>query len=87
MTTGTFKPYFAYSASAGSGKTFALSVRYISLLFLDVEPSTILAATFTNKAASEMKQRVVSLLINLADKKVELSAISEQTGFKDSLRC
>ncbi|HIC78679.1 MAG TPA: RecB-like helicase, partial [Sulfurovum sp.] len=78
---GTFKPYFAYSASAGSGKTFALSVRYISLLFLDVEPSTILAATFTNKAASEMKQRVVSLLINLADKKVELSAISEQTGF------
>lgn len=81
MTTGTFKPYFAYSASAGSGKTFALSVRYISLLFLDVEPSTILAATFTNKAASEMKQRVVSLLINLADKKVELSAISEQTGF------
>ncbi|MCH9739982.1 MAG: RecB-like helicase, partial [Epsilonproteobacteria bacterium] len=69
-----------YSASAGSGKTFALSVRYISLLFLDQEPSTILAATFTNKAASEMKQRVVSSLIHLADNKIFLNAISEQTG-------
>ena len=75
-----FQPYLAYSASAGSGKTFALSVRYISLLFLGEEPSTILAATFTNKAAAEMKQRVVSLLINLAEKPAELFAISEQTG-------
>ena len=80
MRHKTFKPYLAYSASAGSGKTFALSVRYISLLFLDVEPSTILAATFTNKAATEMKQRVLTLLIHLADKKAELCAISEQTG-------
>jgi len=76
-----FQPYLAYSASAGSGKTFALSVRYISLLFLGEEPSTILAATFTNKAASEMKQRVVTLLINLEEKPSELLAISEQTGF------
>ena len=76
----TFQPYQAYSASAGSGKTFALSVRYISLLFMDVEPSTILAATFTNKAASEMKQRVITLLIHLEEKEAELFAISEQTG-------
>ncbi|MBU1669382.1 RecB-like helicase [bacterium] len=78
-----FQPYLAYSASAGSGKTFALSVRYISLLFLGEEPNTILAATFTNKAAAEMKQRVISLLIHLTDKKSELSAISEQTGFSE----
>ena len=77
----TFQPYQAYSASAGSGKTFALSVRYISLLFMGVEPNTILAATFTNKAASEMKQRVISLLIHLEEKEAELLAISEQTGF------
>jgi len=76
----SFQPYQAYSASAGSGKTFALSVRYISLLFMGVEPSTILAATFTNKAAAEMKQRVISLLIHLEDKEAELLAISEQTG-------
>ena len=76
----TFQPYQAYYASAGSGKTIALSVRYISLLFMDVEPSTILAATFTNKAASEMKQRVITLLIHLEEKEAELFAISEQTG-------
>ena len=82
-TPQSFNRYLAYSASAGSGKTFALSVRYISLLFLGVAPDTILAATFTNKAAAEMKQRVLSLLINLADKKSELQAISAQTGFSE----
>jgi exodeoxyribonuclease V beta subunit len=77
-----FKPYLAYSASAGSGKTFALSVRYISLLFLGEDPSTILAATFTNKAASEMKQRVVNSLIHLEENPIFLNAISEQTGIE-----
>jgi len=64
-----FKPFLAYSASAGSGKTFALSVRYIALLFMGESPSSILAATFTNKAAAEMRQRVVDSLRGLADKK------------------
>jgi exodeoxyribonuclease V beta subunit len=77
----TFQPYLAYSASAGSGKTFALSVRYLSLLFLGEEPSTILAATFTNKAAAEMKERVIKLLINLEEREAELNDIAEQTGF------
>ena len=75
-----FQPHLAYSASAGSGKTFALSVRYLSLLFMGEEPSNILAATFTNKAAAEMKQRVIGLLMHLKDKKVELQEISKQTG-------
>ena len=77
----SFQPKLAYSASAGSGKTFALSVRYLSLLFLGEEPSNILAATFTNKAATEMKQRVISLLIHLEDKEAELSKIAQETGF------
>jgi len=77
----TSQPYLAYSASAGSGKTFALSVRYLSLLFLGEEPSTILAATFTNKAAAEMKERVIKLLINLKEKEAELNDIAKQTGF------
>lgn len=80
----SFQPQLAYSASAGSGKTFALSVRYLSLLFLGEEPSTILAATFTNKAAAEMKQRVIALLINLEEKKVELSEIAKQTGLSEA---
>jgi exodeoxyribonuclease V beta subunit len=80
----TFKNQLAYSASAGSGKTFALSVRYLSLLFMGEEPSTILAATFTNKAAAEMKQRVITLLLHLEEKTVELADISEQTGFSEA---
>jgi exodeoxyribonuclease V beta subunit len=76
----SFQPYLAYSASAGSGKTFALSVRYLSLLFLGEEPSTILAATFTNKAAAEMKERVIKLLINLESREAELNEILKQTG-------
>ena len=77
-----FKPFLAYSASAGSGKTFALSVRYISLLFMGESPSSILAATFTNKAAAEMRQRVVDSLRGLADvdNAAFTDAICVQTG-------
>ena len=84
----SFKPFLAYSASAGSGKTFALSVRYISLLFMGESPGSILAATFTNKAAAEMRQRVVDSLRGLADKNNEAftDAICIQTGLtRDAL--
>ena len=77
----TFKPYLAYSASAGSGKTFALSVRYISLLFMGESSANILAATFTNKAAAEMRQRVVDSLRNLDANEAFLNAICVETGF------
>ncbi|HIQ47804.1 MAG TPA: RecB-like helicase [Sulfurovum sp.] len=77
----SFNPYMAYSASAGSGKTFALSVRYISLLFMGEAPSSILAATFTNKAAAEMRQRVVDSLRHLGENEAFLDAIAVQTGF------
>ncbi len=73
----SFKPYLAYSASAGSGKTFALSVRYISLLFMGQSPSSILAATFTNKAASEMRQRVLDSLKGLGS--------DENRAFRDAV--
>jgi len=77
-----FTPYLAYSASAGSGKTFALAVRYISLLFIGEEPQTILAATFTNKAAKEMRERVLDSLRLLSDDKNRpfINAISKETG-------
>ena len=57
-----FKRFLAYSASAGSGKTYALSIRYMALLFLDQKPGSILAATFTKKAANEMSSRVLKFL-------------------------
>ncbi len=57
-----FYQSLAYEASAGSGKTFALVIRYISLLYLGAKPHTILALTFTNKAASEMAERISTVL-------------------------
>ncbi|NOR54862.1 MAG: AAA family ATPase, partial [Sulfurovum sp.] len=76
----SFKAHLAFSASAGSGKTFALSVRYISLLFMGEAPSSILAATFTNKAAAEMRVRVLDSLRSLGDNEAFLDAIVVQTG-------
>ena len=76
----SFKPFLAYSASAGSGKTYALSLRYLALLFLDQSPSSILAATFTKKAANEMKQRVIKFLTTLNSDKELLEALCAQSG-------
>jgi len=73
------RPYLALEASAGSGKTFALSVRYLSLLFMGANPQKIVALTFTNKSAAEMKTRIFETLKHLEDKD-ELAAIAVQTG-------
>ena len=69
----------AYEASAGSGKTFMLVVRYLSLLFLGAQPSKILALTFTNKAANEMQERIVSTLEELENRD-ELDEIVKVTS-------
>ena len=53
------------NASAGSGKTFALCVRYIALLFQGVPANEILTLTFTKKAANEMKERITQNLFLL----------------------
>ena len=50
-----------YKASAGSGKTFTLAVQYIRLLIEDpFSYRRILAVTFTNKATTEMKERILN---------------------------
>ncbi len=53
-------------ASAGAGKTYKLSRRYIDLLLAGAEPSSILAITFTNDATEEMKSRILKLLKEMA---------------------
>ncbi|MDX4062919.1 RecB-like helicase [Aliarcobacter skirrowii] len=75
--------YLALKASAGSGKTFALTVRYITLLLLGAKPNEILTLTFTNKAAAEMSQRVLNTLQTLGDDKSYLGEISRVSNLSE----
>lgn len=72
-----FKPFLALEASAGSGKTFALSVRYVALVLMGAKIGEILAITFTNKAANEMKIRIIETFLELhqANKSNELQEL------------
>ncbi|GAA6797161.1 RecB-like helicase [Helicobacter pylori] len=67
----TKRQCMALKASAGSGKTFALSVRFLVLLFKGANPSEILTLTFTKKATAEMKERILDYLKILQKENLE----------------
>jgi ATP-dependent helicase/nuclease subunit A len=65
-------------ASAGTGKTFALSSRLIGLMALGAPPDTLLASTFTRKAAGEILARVLDRLAEASLDSDAAKALSEQ---------
>ena len=77
---------FRYNASAGSGKTHALTGFYLSRILSD--PSAfrrILAVTFTNTAAAEMKGRILSRLNMLGSEPTDSTEAKAQREFIDYL--
>lgn len=74
-------PPLVIRASAGTGKTYALATRFLSLLMAGVPAERILATTFTRKAAWEIEQRV---FLRLADAALNEGAAGELAS---SLNC
>ncbi|QQX00147.1 RecB-like helicase [Helicobacter pylori] len=75
----TKRQCMALKASAGSGKTFALSVRFLALLFKGANPSEILTLTFTKKATAEMKERILDYLKILQKENLESEKEKEKS--------
>src|SRR5580693_2850750 len=67
-------------ASAGSGKTHQLTNRYLALLAAGAAPETMLAATFTRKAAGEILDRCLQRLATAAADVGKAGVLAEQTG-------
>ena len=84
--------FTVYRSSAGSGKTYTLVREYLKIILQDTGSfRNILAVTFTNKAAGEMKRRVLSCLEELSGPqagkgkatKTLLPSLMEDTGLSE----
>ncbi len=73
--------YLRIIAGAGTGKTRTLTYRIAYLISSGIIPSKIVAITFTNKVAKEMKTRVADILASDFAKSVSRPLISTFHGF------
>ena len=74
-------PNVVIRASAGTGKTFQLSNRYLQLVGAGVRPESILAATFARKAAGEILARVMQRLAGAVLDEDACLLLAEQVGW------
>ena len=80
------KLFWALEASAGTGKTFILAVRFIELILSGAHINQIMALTFTKKAANEMKERIIRNFLELEKQKSELELIEKDLNLsKDEI--
>lgn len=81
-------PNYIIRASAGTGKTFALSNRYLQLVAMGHDCDSILATTFTRKAAGEILDRIVQRLATAALSSDAARLLSQQIEVElDQVRC
>jgi ATP-dependent helicase/nuclease subunit A len=73
-------PHLMIRASAGTGKTFQLTNRYLSLIDGDAGCDQVLATTFTRKAAGEILDRVLSRLATAADSGQHCGELAQFVG-------
>ena len=65
-------------ASAGTGKTFQLSNRYILLILDGTPPDELLATTFTRKAAAEILERIFQRLAVATTSETQANKLSSE---------
>jgi len=78
--------FILYNSSAGSGKTYSLVIEYLSIVLKDTSKyNRVLAVTFTNKAAAEMKSRIIEFLVNISTGKMDDAIENISDKIKNSL--
>ncbi|MBK6273265.1 MAG: UvrD-helicase domain-containing protein [Saprospirales bacterium] len=76
-----------YKASAGSGKTYALTKEYLKIILLNpYDYNKILAVTFTRKATQEMKSRIIEELSKLEKTEKDIKTIELKNAIIDEIK-
>jgi ATP-dependent exoDNAse (exonuclease V) beta subunit len=80
MNTPSSLTHDLIRANAGTGKTFQLTNRFLSLILRGHPPDTILATTFTRKAASEIRERVFKRLLEAMNSSKACAELGSHLG-------